>query len=80
MKVKELIEKLQKLDSNLEIYVTSEDPDVVVPGYLVRPFEINDVSAFNVVTSRDVMRRPEISAAAEGEGRECAIIEVTADF
>lgn len=80
MKVKELIEKLQNLDPNLEIIVTSEDQDVVVPGYSVRPFVIHDVSAFNVVTSKDEMRRAEIVAAAEGEGRKCAIIEITTIF
>lgn len=79
MKVKELIEKLQKLDSNLEVLVTSEDADVVAPGCLVRLFEIYDVSALNVELSRDDMRRPQIAAAAEGEGRKFAIIAITSN-
>lgn len=77
MKVKELIEELQKLDPNLEVLVTSDDADVVIQGYLVRPFEIYDVSAFNVELSRDDKRRPQIAAASEGEGRKFAIIEIT---
>ncbi|PBJ02108.1 hypothetical protein [Pseudomonas sp. ACN5] len=80
MKVKELIEKLQKLDQNLTVYVTCEDPDVVVPGYLVRPFVIGDISAVQIEVSRDKDNRPEISAAAAGEGLKCATLEITADF
>lgn len=80
MKVKELIEKLQKLDQTLAVYVTCEDPDVVVPGYLVRPFVIDDISVTEIETSRDKDRRPEIVAAAAGEGQKCAILEITADF
>lgn len=80
MKVKELIEKLQKLDQNLTVYVTCEDPDVVVPGYLVRPFVIGDISAVQVEVSRDKDNRPEISAAAAGEGLKYATLEITADF
>ncbi|WP_331831803.1 hypothetical protein VUG52_16630 [Pseudomonas sp. LH21] len=79
MKVRELIEQLQKLDPALDILVTTEDPDVVNQGYLVRPFEIYDVSAFNVELSRDTLRRPQIAYASEGEGRTCAIIEVTSN-
>lgn len=79
MKVSQLIEQLQKLDPGLEVLVTTEDPDVVNPGYLVRPFEIHDVSAFSVELSRDEMRRPQLAAASEGEGRKCAIIEITSN-
>lgn len=80
MKVKELIEKLQKLDQNLTVYVTCEDPDVVVPGYLARPFVIGDISMVEIETTRDKDNRPEIAATASGEGQKCAILEITADF
>ncbi|QVW25373.1 hypothetical protein KJF94_07305 [Pseudomonas hormoni] len=80
MKVEELIEKLQTLDPSLEVLVTSEDADVVTPGYLVRPFEIYDVSAFNVELSRDDARRPQLAAATEGEGRKFAIIEISSNL
>lgn len=71
--------KLQKLDPRLEVIVTSEDPDGVVPGYQVWPFEIHNVSAFSVELSRDEARRRQIAEAPEGEGRNCAIIEIIAD-
>ena len=80
MKVKELIEKLQKLDQNLTVYVTCEDPDVVVPGYVVRPFVIDDISVVEIEVTRDKDNRPEIAATAFGEGQKCATLEITADF
>lgn len=58
MKVKELIEKLQKLDQNLTVYVTCEDPDVVVPGYVVRPFVIDDISVVEIEVTRDKDNHP----------------------
>lgn len=80
MKVKELIEKLQKLDQNLAVYVTCEDPEVVGPNYFVRPFVIEDVSVVEIELTRDKNHRPEIAATAAGEGQKCATLEVTADF
>lgn len=80
MKVKNLIEKLQKLDQDLAVYVTCEDPDVVVPGYAVRPFVVHDVSVVEVELTRDNRNRPEIAATAVGEGRKCATLEITSDF
>lgn len=79
MKVRELIDKLSELDPSLEVILTTEDEDVVIPGNVVRPFEIINVSAVNVELSRDEMRRPQIASAAMGEGRTCAILEITAD-
>lgn len=80
MKVRDLIEKLRKLDQDLAVYVTCEDPDVVVPGYGVRPFVIDDVSVVEVELSRDKSNRPEIAATAAGEGRKCVTLEITSDF
>jgi hypothetical protein len=80
VKVKELIEKLQKLDQNLTVYVTCEDSDVIGPDYFVRPFVIQDVSVVEVELTRDENRRPEIAATAAGEGQKCATLEITADF
>jgi hypothetical protein len=80
MKVKELVEKLQKLDQTMTVYAACEDADVVVPGYAARPFVIDDVSVTGVEMSRDSEGRPEIAAAAEGEGLPCAILDIRASF
>lgn len=80
MKVKELIEKLQKLDPNLDVCVTCDDPDVRDENQLVRPFEIDQISVVEVELSRDANCRPQIAATAAGEGRQCALIELLADF
>ncbi|MCV4285109.1 hypothetical protein [Pseudomonas capsici] len=80
MKVKELIEQLQKLDPNLDVYATCEDPGILGENQLVRPFDIVEASAVEVELSRDESRRPQISTVVAGEGRKRAIIEITADF
>ncbi|MGB5954978.1 hypothetical protein [Pseudomonas sp.] len=80
MKVKDLVEQLQKLDQNLMVYVTCDDPEVTGPDYFVRPFFIQDVGVVEVELSRDENRRPEIVATAAGEGQKCAVLEITGDF
>ncbi|MNE27862.1 hypothetical protein D3C80_1212830 [compost metagenome] len=80
MKVKDLVEQLQRLDQNLAVYVTCEDPEVTGPNYFVRPFFIQDVGVVEVELSRDESRRPEIVATAAGEGHKCAILEITGQF
>ncbi|VVN71863.1 hypothetical protein PS718_00482 [Pseudomonas fluorescens] len=80
MKVKELIEKLQKLDQNLTVYVTCEDPDIVGLNNFVRPFVIEDVAVVEIDLTRDKDHRPEIAATSVGEGQKCATLEITSDF
>jgi len=80
VKVKDLVEQLQKLDQNLMVYVACEDPDVTGSNYFVRPFVIQDVGTVEVELSRDENRRPEMVATAAGEGQKCAVLEITGDF
>lgn len=80
MRVKELIEQLQKLDPNLHVLATCEDEGVVVPGYFVRPFEVAEVSAISVEIDWDDKGRRTICAVAAGEGQKFAILDITADF
>ncbi|KPM57834.1 hypothetical protein HB13667_29100 [Pseudomonas putida] len=80
MKVKDLVEQLQKLDQNLNVYVTCDDPEVTGPDYFVRPFFIQDVGVVEVELTRDENRRPEIAATAAGDGQKCALLEITGQF
>ena len=58
MKVKDLIEQLQKLDPNLQVLAACEDEGVVVPGYFVRPFVVTEVTSVSVeIDSDDKGRR-----------------------
>lgn len=80
MKVKELIDQLQRLDPNLQILAACEDQEVVVPGYFVRPFEVAEVSATSVELDWDDKGRRTICAVAAGEGQQFAIIDITSVF
>ncbi|RON82431.1 hypothetical protein BK635_13090 [Pseudomonas chlororaphis] len=80
MKVKDLIEELQKLDPNLQILAACEDEGVVVPGYFVRPFEVTDASAASVEIDWDDEGRRTMCAVPAEDGQQFAIIEITSIF
>lgn len=80
MKVKDLVEQLQKIDQSLMVYLACEDRDVTGADYFVRPFIIQDVGVVEVELSRDENRRPEILSVAAGEGQKCAVLGITGDF
>lgn len=80
MKVKELIDQLQKLDPNLLVLAAWEDEGEVVSGYSVRPFEVAEVTVTSIKMDRDDEGRRTICAVAAGEGQKFAIIDITAIF
>lgn len=77
MKVKELIAELQKLDPNLQLLAACEDEEVVVPGYLVRPFEVMEASAVSVAIDWDEKDRRTMCAVPAEDGQKFAIIDIT---
>ncbi|USW94157.1 hypothetical protein NHF39_22900 [Pseudomonas proteolytica] len=80
MKVKDLIEELQKLDPNLQVLAVCEDEGVVVSGYFVRPFEVTEVSAVSVEIERDDEGRRTMCSVPAEDGRQFAVIEITSVF
>ncbi|WP_395501805.1 hypothetical protein [Ectopseudomonas mendocina] len=80
MKVKELIERLSKLDPDLTVCATCEDADVVADGQLVRPFSVEFVGVADIETSRDTSGRPQMAAVEAGRGHRYALLEITGDF
>lgn len=80
MKVKDLVEQLQKLDQSLMVYAACEDPEITGSKYFVRPFVIQDVGVVEVELTRDKNRRPEILSVAAGEGQQCVVFEITGNF
>jgi hypothetical protein len=79
MKVRELIEKLEKLDPNLEILGYSEDEAIQRPGHGIRLFDVVTIEATNAIRSRDSERVPVITFDNEN-GRQVAVLELTIDF
>lgn len=80
MRVKELIEELQKLDPNLLVLAACEDEGVVVPGYFVRPFEVTEASAVSVEIEWDDEGRRTMCAVPAEDGQQFAVIEITSVF
>lgn len=80
MKVKELIAELQKLDPDLQVFAACEDEGVVVPGYLVRPFEVSEASAVSIAIDWDDKGRRTMCAVPPEDGRKFAIIDITSVF
>ena len=80
MKVKDLIEQLQKLDPNLQVLAACEDEGVVVPGYFVRPFEVTEVSSVSVEIGSDDEGRRTMCAVPVEDGQKFAVIEITSVF
>jgi len=73
MKVRELLEKLSKLDSELEVVCFSEDNGSVC-------FDITSVSAAKVEKLRLEDGNPCLSFKMDELPESVAILEVTADF
>lgn len=80
MKVKDLIEQLQKLNPNLQVLAACEDEGVVVPGYFVRPFEVTEVSSVSVEINSDDEGRRTMCAVPVEDGQKFAVIEITSVF
>lgn len=80
MKVKDLIEQLQKLDPNLQVLAACEDEGVVVPGYFVRPFEVTEVTSVSVEIDSDDKGRRAMCAVPVENGQKYAVIEITSVF
>lgn len=80
MKVKDLIAKLSKLDPDLEV-VCIEDGGVPLLNDYPGPFEIVDVNAQKVVTSRDNSGRVSIKFDhTDPSAWELALIGITSDI
>lgn len=79
MKVSELINKLQALDGNLEVYCYTEDEKFATPKAAFHLLDPSLVSVGKGVLSRGPTGEPLISWDNEA-GRPLAIIEVSADF
>lgn len=80
MKVKDLIDRLNKLNPNLEVRCVEDGPTPLRNDY-PGPFEITDVSSQRVVICRDSERLVSIKYDhADPLAREWALIGITSDI
>ncbi|MCB2427985.1 hypothetical protein [Methylophaga pinxianii] len=80
MKVKELIEKLSKLDGALEVLCYTEDPLLVGKSNLVKALDIADVSETKLEVSRNESGEVQLNFTGKESQRAFALIEITADL
>lgn len=78
MKVKELIQKLNQVDQDLEVYCYEEGP-IPIQGKNPGPFDIVGASIANVDMSR-VSGKPTMSFGGLAAKKKVAIIGITPDF
>lgn len=79
MKVKELIEKLNKMDQNLSIICFTEDEDLLEEEQMVRPLDIVDISTGQAELSRNDSGEAQIKFTRENPASSYVFIHITSD-
>lgn len=75
MKVKDLIDRLSKLDPQLDLYVVHDDID-----HGPKVFYVDGVDTNHVETSRSGDGMPQVKFVTPPEGRKMAFIDVVDQF
>lgn len=75
MKVKDLIDRLSKLDPQLDLYVVHDDID-----HGPKVFYVDGVDTHHVETSRSGNGMPQVKFVTSPEGRKMAFIDVVDQF
>lgn len=81
MKIKELIEELQKLDPKESIYAYCEDEDLKVEGKDVQVFSISKVSEVEAESSRLDLGsgKPWLKFGKSADSSKFILLEITSD-
>ena len=80
MKVHELIEKLKKLDSDLDVICSTEDENILAKGHLFRLLEITSVDVAEGENVRGDDGLASLKLGRTSLSQKHVIIEVTGDF
>jgi len=80
MKVKELVEKLNQLDPELEVLCYSEDSNLLAFEHLFRLLDIHGVSIVEGEKRRGDDQIPSLKIGHTQHSQKHAVIEVTPDF
>lgn len=80
MKIKELIQKLCLLDSELEVICYSEDSNLLPPKHGLRLLEITGITVAECEQHRGDDRVVTLKIGKSSISTNLAIIEVTSDF
>jgi len=80
MKVKDLIQKLSKLNGELEILCYTEDESLVAGGEGVKALDILDISETKLKVTRNVDHKVQLKFTGSSADRAYALIEITSDL
>lgn len=79
MKVRELMEKLSKLDPDLTVAAYTEDPDLLAEGHMTRVLEASDVTEIEGEIRREDSGYLSIKFGSGPRSTKWALIDVTTD-
>jgi hypothetical protein len=78
MKIKELIAELQKLDPNLNVLCSSEDPNGLPQGHAFKLFEIESVAVVEAESTR-LDGKPYFKLGPGSGAQRYSLIQITND-
>lgn len=80
MKVKELLEKLEQLDPEMDVLCSSEDSDIQSPNHLFKLFDILSIEAADAEKCKGEDEMPSLKYGKSPVSEKHAIIEITSVF
>jgi len=80
MKVKDLIDQLNRIDRDLEVLCYSEDTELLPTGHGFRLFEIEEVRDIQGEKIRGDDHVPSLKIGSGPQSQKHAIIQITSDF
>ncbi|HEY3297980.1 MAG TPA: hypothetical protein VGK34_04925 [Armatimonadota bacterium] len=80
MKVKELIEQLRQLDSEIDILCYTEDTDLLASGHGFRLLDITGVSTVDGEKMRDKDNFPSLKFGNTPISRQHVLLDITSEF
>jgi len=80
MKVEELINKLNKLDQNLDVIFYSEDRELLLQGGNARVMDVLSLNESMVRLTRDDFQSATIDRSDEKPSKKYVLLEMTSDI
>ena len=80
MRVRELMERLERFDPDLEVLCATEDDELLPPGHGFRLLEINELSPVEGEKRRGDDQIPTLALRRSELSEKFVLIDVTADF
>jgi len=78
MKIKQLIVELQRLDPNLDVVCSSEDPDLLTPGHGFKLFDLDRVVTVEAERTR-VDGKPYFKLGPGPRSSRHAVLDISGD-